>query len=284
MIVRVDTADGYLNSVLIKEFSAPATLLATITAGSITNLGGGAYNVDVGATAGSGLWLLVLRDANNETIGIRYAGLNYSQATDEPRWLTGQSAGLIQYTVNVKDNNNVALQNVVVLMRNGANTATATTNASGNAVLFLFAGSWTINISEAGYAYAPQTVVVTGTGTTNAVLNVLTSVVPNDPMLCVVNFFIWGDEGPIENAKVLARIEDPNARTSDYLVSKVIHKALTDSNGLATLQLIQLSAFVSGGIYLVEVFHPNSNDKLYTRRVTVPNQSVVNAAQLVEVG
>lgn len=281
-VVRVDTYDGYLSSVLVKNALSPYSLLATIPTGAaIVNTGGGAYTVDVGSL--SGVWMLILRDSSNATIGIKYASPTHLQAADFPPWAEGSTVlGPYAASLTVTDNGGPALPNIALRLTKGSETVTGTTDINGGVTFYLSAGTWSVNVSQPGYQQYSSTIVVTGDDSFDIELLSVAVTNPSDPSLCVESFFIWGVSGPLQNARVLARIEDPNAKTAAYLVSKAVHKGTTDATGLAQLQLIRHSAFTLGGVYIIEVFD-SSNNIVSSRRVTVPNSSNINASDLIDV-
>lgn len=284
MLVRVDTYAGMLDSVELK-LASDQSLITTINGAAIVDTGGGAYTVDVGAEVGQ--WMLILKDAAGEVIGIKYASDTYTQAMDFPPWLLSsggpESFGPYVLTIFVEDENAAPIPGVAVRIVNGAQTTTGQTDITGTVEFTVSAGTWSILINEAGYTYTTEQVAVVADATHIAVLTTVATVTPADPMLCVVDFYLWGDEAVVVGGKVLATLEDTNAVADEYLIAKVKHKATTDNTGLAQLQLIRQSAFVSGGVYLIEAFDSNQN-LLYTKRVTVPNLEHINATQLIDAG
>lgn len=111
----------------------------------------------------------------------------------------------------------------------------------------------------------------------------LPSELPSDPSVCLVEFSVWGDEAPMVGAIVRAILERPFSLTSEYEAARTPHRAVTDENGQATLNLIRLDQFTSGGVYLIEVYDGNGN-LLSTRRATVPNVSTASSINLTTVG
>lgn len=106
---------------------------------------------------------------------------------------------------------------------------------------------------------------------------------PDEPSLCGVQFTVWGDEDVLEGAVISAKLERPYSITLNYEAARVQHRAVTDENGQATLNLIRLDQFTSGGVYLIEVHDANGN-LLSTRRVTIPNLSSTTSTNLTTVG
>lgn len=84
MQILVDTYEGYLNNVEVQLFDSPYTTLGTFSGAAITAIEGGSYKVEVGAITGN--WRVILRDSNNESLGIKYANPNNLFATDNPPW------------------------------------------------------------------------------------------------------------------------------------------------------------------------------------------------------
>lgn len=106
---------------------------------------------------------------------------------------------------------------------------------------------------------------------------------PSDPSLCLITFTVWGDEGVMPDAVVRAKLERPYALTLNHEAARVQHRAVTDENGQARLELIRLDQFQFGGVYLIEIYGDNAQ-LLSSRRVTVPNLSSTSSVNLVTVG
>lgn len=75
-------------------------------------------------------------------------------------------------------------------------------------------------------------------------------------------------------------LEEPNPRIPN-LVSRITHDTVTDSDGLATLTMIQRVQFAGDGVYRIKVSDANGK-KLHDRRITVPSVSTINAANLTD--
>lgn len=284
MLIRVDTYEGLLSSVDLK-LASDQSLIATFSGAAIVDTGGGAYTVDVGANTGE--WLLLLKDSTGAVMGIKYASDTTPQAFDFPPWMLSsggaESFGPYVLTILVEDEDTNPVPGIAVRIVNGAQTTTGQTDITGTVEFTVSAGTWSVLINEAGYTYTTEQVAVADDTIHAATLTTVATVIPADPMLCLVDFYLWGDEAVIVGGKVLATIEDINAVADDYLIAKVKHKATTDENGLAQLQLIRQSAFTSGGVYLIEAFDSSQN-LLYTKRVTVPDLEHINATQLIDAG
>ena len=101
-----------------------------------------------------------------------------------------------------------------------------------------------------------------------------------EPPFCAVLFSVWGDEAPLANAVVRAKLLEPYSVTDEWQVGRYMNAATTDLNGAATLQLIRASEFDVGGTYMIEIYDPNGI-KISSYKARVPNESSLNASGLI---
>lgn len=91
----INTFEGYLDSVDVRSAATPSTLITTVSGAGIVSIADGIYSVDVGAITGQ--WILVLKDVDGNTLGIKYASDNYTNAADDPPWIPTSSVSTPVY-------------------------------------------------------------------------------------------------------------------------------------------------------------------------------------------
>lgn len=154
MIIRVDTYENELDSVLLKLAVAPYTLINTFSGAAITHLGNGAYTIDVGDITGQ--WMVILLDPTPETLGIKYAGNDYPQAFDYPPWLLNESITGELVVLTIRDTSaNIISGALAYITTDEAGAAVIrsnmVSNQEGKIYTFLEPGTYYAWITHANY-------------------------------------------------------------------------------------------------------------------------------------
>jgi hypothetical protein len=118
----------------------------------------------------------------------------YNETTDsleairdrgDAAWITGSGgggSGTGAYTIaiTVQNTSSAALQNATVRMSEGANSYTATTNASGVATFALDAATYSVAITKGGYQFTPTTLAVSSSDSQTYQMSTVT-ITPSEP-------------------------------------------------------------------------------------------------------
>ncbi len=111
MLIRVDTYENLLDSVDVMLATSPYTLIETIAAEDITSIAGGAYEVTITDTASK--LMLILKDVNGESLGIRYCSTDYLFAFGDPPW-QDIDTGSETVILTIRDTSNKAIAGAAV--------------------------------------------------------------------------------------------------------------------------------------------------------------------------
>jgi hypothetical protein len=103
----------------------------------------------------------------------------------------GSGSGARTVTITVNDGTTV-LQNALIRLTEGANTFTATTNASGVATFNVDDATYTVAITKSGYSYAGTTLVVDGAETRTYSMTQVSVTPPTDPALSAIEVLCLG--------------------------------------------------------------------------------------------
>ena len=112
---------------------------------------------------------------------IGMAAANLDDQLDAIAVAGGTGAYVVTITV---DDGSSALQNATVRLTEGANSFTATTNASGVATFSLDAATCTVSITKSGYAFTPTALAVSGTTSQTYSMTAVSIPPPSDPEEC----------------------------------------------------------------------------------------------------
>lgn len=142
----------------------------------------------------------------------------------------GAGSGAYTLTVTVNDGA-TALQNATVRMTEGANTFTATTNASGVAVFALDAATYAVAITKDGYQFTPTTRVVSATASQTYSMTAVT--ITPSPADQVTGYLTTYDEnGDVEaDVDVTLRIKSAPS-DAGFALDSADRVATSDVNGL----------------------------------------------------
>jgi hypothetical protein len=228
----------------------------------------GSYDIE--HELGYGVWAMTIING----VATVYEGWNdHCQATG-----TGQYV----LTITVIDAaNSDPLQGVLAtLNRPNGSTSWGFTDALGQIKFLANVGSHTVNASLHGYSSAiGQLVSVSGNTLLELSIGTVSTSPPPVTGLCEVTFAITDSGVPVVGAIVHAEVEEPNPCIPNYMVSRIVHDAITDSSGIAVLTMIQRASFLGDGVYKIRVSDANGK-RLHDRRVTVPSAATINAVNL----
>jgi hypothetical protein len=100
--------------------------------------------------------------------------------------------------------------------------------------------------------------------------------------ICNVLFSVVDNSAdPVAKASVYAMLE-PNSTASGTLIASTINRGQTAADGTCTLSLIQIGEFTAGGQYLLRVTD-RAGKLIWKKRCEIPNQTSVNAEELVAI-
>lgn len=250
----IDAYPGEVDSVKIRN-AATGALLATISGGSITDANSEGHFVIVAGTLTGNLWHVIGFNSGGD---VSWQGYRSPDDLDGSGALTGQ----YQLSVTITDDDDDGVSGVIVSI--AGTTKRATTNAIGVAFVYLDPGDYTIRysmpygyqqISERATAIASADVAVEETA--SAVSLSSSDVVG----LCDVHGRVVDASGdPVVGATVVATasesavlVESPN------IMSQVVSKEITDSDGVFVLRLVRSDYFSSGSSYTVRIRKQSDN-------------------------
>lgn len=152
---------------------------------------------------------------------------------------SGSGTGARTVTITVNDGT-TALQNAKVRMTEGANSYTATTNASGVCTFNLDDATYTVSITKSGYSYAGTTFVVDGTETQTYSMTQITPSAPDDPHNSVLTI-TCRDAGGTVQQDIVVQVRMTAIPTSDQnnAFSEAVLEETSDSNGQVVFEVVQ---------------------------------------------
>lgn len=198
-----------------------------------------------------------------------------------------RTTGFGEYVVTIAVNDDVAnvpipQARITIQQTTGEIYAYGATGVLGTVVFNLPAGDFKVNVSAFGYVGVSLDDLTVGANAT-VVYELLTQPLTPPPLagLCTVAFWVTDNGSPVQGALVQVELEDENPMIDRYLVSRAVHRGVTNSSGEVTLYMLRQDSFVSGGRYSVRVDDPQGK-RIHDRIVTVPNQSTCYADDLVD--
>jgi hypothetical protein len=195
----------------------------------------------------------------------------------------GSGVGDFSTTINVKTS---ASQNIpgalVTIQQSGSIVRYGFTNSSGNVVLLVNAGSYTVNISMFGFSsLVGQAITVSANSTQNYQLTAVSPLPTAMPGLCNVRFEVINGRGdPVPAAVVSVFVSSDSQTTDDKLISQAKQTVTADANGIANLVMIRSDSFTRGGTYEVLVTE-SSGKKVFKKLVRVPALASCSAEDLI---
>jgi hypothetical protein len=98
--------------------------------------------------------------------------------------------------------------------------------------------------------------------------------------LCNVTVAVTANGTPVVGAVATAVLDSKINTVDQYLVSRAIASATTNSEGLCILRLIQFGQFTEGGKYRIRVSDQDGKS-LYDKTLAIPNLSATNLEAIV---
>jgi hypothetical protein len=194
----------------------------------------------------------------------------------------GSGTGARAVTLTVEDPDGEPLPGATVRISRAGESFTALTDLSGTVAFSLDDATWTVSITAFGFAFTPTTLPV-ATNLTQTYAMTQVSITP--PLafagLCNVLFSVIHLGNPVQNASVVATLEDENPTVDNYLISRQVSSGLTDANGNCVLTMVQFSQFTRGGVYRIKVAD-SLGRTIHDRKVRVPDQPTANAEDLLD--
>jgi len=90
-----------------------------------------------------------------------------------------------------------------------------------------------------------------------------------------VQFFVRQQGLPIPNAVVTAQFDDMNNAVDAIILSNQLCSDVTDANGYAELQLVQIGYITKGdGLYTIRI-RDSKGKQIAQKRTTIPNPTPV---------
>jgi hypothetical protein len=176
----------------------------------------------------------------------------------------------------------VPIQLATVRMSRSGETYSATTNAQGIASFSVNDATWTVSVFASGFSFQPA--LLTVSGNVNQTYAMTTnSVTPPAPFagLCNVLFSVIHLGAPVQNASVVAALEDENPTVDNYLISRQVTSGVTNANGNCVLTMVQYSQFTRGGVYRIKVAD-SLGKTIHDRKIVVPSTATANAEDLMD--
>ncbi len=131
----------------------------------------------------------------------------------------GSGSGAYAYTITITASA-VAVAGATVVMADGVNRYSATTNGSGVATFALDAATYTLTVSKRGYQHTPASVTVSAAGNTNATITAIVITPATDPDRTNGYVTVYDSEGqPLADATItvqLMRSADQGGGLSHY--------------------------------------------------------------------
>lgn len=151
--------------------------------------------------------------------------------------MTGTGARTVTITI---DDGTTPLQNAKVRMAEGANTFTATTNASGIAVFTLDDATYTVAVTKSGYTYAGTTLVVDGTEAVTYSMTQVAITPPTNPSLSALVVLCLDEDGePEADVDIDIRIVTVPSGDQNIAYKGSKQTATSDVDGIARLEAVQ---------------------------------------------
>jgi hypothetical protein len=189
------------------------------------------------------------------------------------------------YTVTVEASGGSPLADIPVSIESsGSVVAWGRTDAAGEVVFGLAAGSYDVVVSSsAAYTPASPVAITIPTDTADTITLTPQSISPPaTPGLCTVRFSVVHQGSVVSGATVTAEVDTLNSTVDTALVARTKTTGTTNGSGYVDLVLIRKDAFTAGGTYRVKV-KDAAGVVLYSRFVTIPNANTATADDLVPV-
>lgn len=168
----------------------------------------------------------------------------------------------------------------VTVHQSGTVLAYGTTNVSGQIVLLLADGTFSLNVSAAGFVpIVNQSLVVDGVESVSVAMTSATLTPSPYEGLCNVTFAVSHNGNAVSGARVSAKLTAKNNTLDKFLESREVTEGETNSEGVCVLTLVQFASFTRGGTYQIKVTDP-LGQVLHDRVVQIPTLSAVNAEDL----
>lgn len=150
----------------------------------------------------------------------------------DPNGYGGTGARKITLTVN---DGATPIESVNVRLTKGADTVSSVTNVSGQAILFVDDGTWTVALTRNGYTYAGTTLVVTADATPTYSMTPIT--ISASPAGQVTGFFTTYDENGVAESGVTIRITVAEVANDDsgQAYSEDERIVVSDQDGLVEI-------------------------------------------------
>jgi hypothetical protein len=192
----------------------------------------------------------------------------------------GGGSGARAVTITVRDSTTAPIQYATVRLYRAGETYTQSTNVNGDASFSVNDGNWYVSITAANFSFTPVSLNVSA-NTSQTYTMSGSGVIPPPPFagLCSVLFSVIHLGNAVQNASVVATLEDENPTVDNFLISRQVTSGLTDATGNCVLTMVQYSQFTRGGVYRIKVAD-SSGKILHDRKVKVPTSSTANAEDL----
>jgi hypothetical protein len=192
--------------------------------------------------------------------------------------------GPYELDVSVEDDNGDPVSSAKVRVTNGSTWETKVGTGTDSILFALSDDTWTVTVAKNGYSSAVESITIDGAGQSLAVVLTRTVFPPSGtPGLCTVGFEILKPDGtPIPGAKVVARFKQRDTVTSASLIGDSVTSAVTDDDGITSLELIKSIEVISGSAeYEIIVYDVTGKNVISRISTEIPNQDTVDYADLV---
>ena len=258
VILKATSAYGY--NIFVDEFGLKQYHVLTLVsnpaaAGVLTGEGGyvAGTSVAVNAIANAGYAFTNWTDASNNVVSTTPA-FNYTVPAQDMT-LTANFTSAVQVTFNVKDFSNNAIANAVIAVNN----MNLTTDASGDAMVYLAAGEYSFTVTASGYVTYTGNVTV---ATSAITVPVQMSDVIQDPFGLQVA--VDGHTATFSWNNAPFSFVDGFETYDNFIISNIGEYTLVDNDGLPTYGISGTTFTNSGytGSYIV--FNPSATSPAVT--------------------
>jgi hypothetical protein len=186
----------------------------------------------------------------------------------------GAGAGARTVTITVLVSS-LPVQNARVRLTMDLASYVASTNSSGQAVLNVDDGTYTVAISKPSYSFAGASLSVAANVSQSYTVTANSPSNPGPAGTCLVTFGVVDEFGdPVQGAEVMAELNGTQQASGSLIVS-TDRKKYTDTEGLARLVLIQGGEFTTGdGIYDITI---KTRNRTIKARYQAPDTSTAIA-------
>jgi len=259
--------NGYAYANLVRIGAAPVAV-DTGTAGTVSFVSG-SYVATSGETV----------NANVVQVG----GENIHDDGDGRMEVISSSsgAGSSAVTVSVASGASAITGALVTVLSGSTVVAYGTTGSGGTVVFNLDSGTYTARVRSNPSYQTPddQAFTVSGDMSIDFGLTAQSIDPPSTPGLCTVRFIVLDAGSPVQGVRVTAELASENAMVNTALMSRALHAATTDADGIADLVMVQYASFTRGGAYLIKATD-STGRKFHDRKVTVPSSTTAYAEDL----